>query len=223
MGHYSYLKNTTRYGSAHFYVDDKLALQVIGDSMIAWAIGDTWAKKNKTMTGVTNSNSISIELCVNSDSNYNEAYNNTVELTKNLMKKFNIPATNVVRHFDATGKPCPNSMKTNNWKKWWEFKELIKQPMVLKIDLSKSSDAVFVGDNNNNNNNNGGNEVEKPKYIRLFIHGIEAKSVTIKDGKSFLWMESIGKLVPLIEFFEILGLKVEERPYKNATAIFVEK
>ena len=156
MGHYKYLNNATRLGSAHFYVDDKLIVQTIGDSMIAWAIGDTWASKNKTMTGVTNSNSISIELCVNSDSNYNEAYNNTVELTKNLMKKFNIPATNVVRHFDATGKPCPNSMKTNNWKKWWEFKQLITEPMEYIIDTNKDSVIQLVGEKDK--------EVEKVDY-----------------------------------------------------------
>ena len=67
---------------------------------------------------------------------------------------------------------------------------------------------------------------EKPvattTYRRLFIHGIEAKSVTVENGKSYLWMESIGKLVPLVEFFEILGLKVEERAYGNGKALFVE-
>lgn len=68
----------------------------------------------------------------------------------------------------------------------------------------------------------GEKPVEETTYRRLFIHGVEAKSVTVKEGKSFLWMESIGKLVPLVEFFEILGLKVEERPYGNGKALYVE-
>lgn len=28
-------------------------------------------------------------------------------LTRELMKKYNIPASNVIRHFDVTGKLCP--------------------------------------------------------------------------------------------------------------------
>ena len=30
-----------------------------------------------------------------------------LELTKALMKKYGIPASNVIRHFDVTGKLCP--------------------------------------------------------------------------------------------------------------------
>lgn len=140
MGHYRYLNNASRPGSAHFYVDDKLAIQTVGDTMVAWAVGDNQGH-GKALNGVTNSNSISIELCVNGASNYDKAYYNVVELTKNLMKKFNIPPANVCRHFDVSRKTCPNSMKANNWAKWWEFKELIKQPIELIIDTDKDSIA----------------------------------------------------------------------------------
>lgn len=211
--HKNYNATNTRGASAHIFVDDHSVYQYVGDSLSAGSVGD-----GRGRYGLTNQNSISVEICINSDGDYERAYNNAVELVKNMMVMHNIPAERVVRHYDASRKNCPASMSANNWKLWWEFKERIKQPIELKMDLSQSSKSVYIG-----NNDNGGNEVEKPKYIRLFIHGIEAKSVTIKDGKSFLWMESIGKLVPLIEFFEILGLKVEEKPYKNATAIFVEK
>lgn len=140
MAHYRYLQGATRAGSAHYYVDDKEIIQTIGDSRVAWSVGDTWARKNRTRSDVTNYNSVSIELCINSDGNGAAAYKNMLELTKNLMRKFNIPADRVVRHFDASGKPCPGSWQANKWAKWWQFKADIKKPIEWQIDLSKSSE-----------------------------------------------------------------------------------
>ena len=79
-------------------------------------------------------------MCINSDGDYAKTYKNTVELAKNLMKKFNIPIERVVRHYDASRKSCPNHMRSNNWKAWWQFKEDIKKPIEWKIDLSKDSE-----------------------------------------------------------------------------------
>lgn len=36
-----------------------------------------------------------------------ETIKSTIELTKELMKKYDIPASNVIRHYDVTGKTCP--------------------------------------------------------------------------------------------------------------------
>ena len=58
-----------------------------------------------------NANTLNIELC---DTQKNGKYNvsdktlaNAIALTKDLMKKYNIPIENVIRHFDVTGKSCP--------------------------------------------------------------------------------------------------------------------
>lgn len=140
MAHYRYLQGATRYGSAHYYVDDMQIIQTIGDSMIAWAVGDTWARKNRTRDDVKNLNSISIELCINQGIDSAKAYKNLLELTKNLMLKFKIPPDRIVRHYDASGKPCPDSWRKNNWAKWKKFKEDIEKPIEWKIDLSKNSE-----------------------------------------------------------------------------------
>lgn len=142
MAHFRYLQNATRYGSAHYYLDDKEIIQTIGDSFVAWSIGDKWGYGNNPnrIKDAYNSNSLSIELCINSDIDEAKAYKNLVELTKNLMAKFKIPPERVIRHFDATGKSCPNSWRKNNWSKWWQFKEDIKKPIEWKIDLSKDSE-----------------------------------------------------------------------------------
>lgn len=142
MAHYKYLQNASRYGSAHYYLDDKEIIQTIGDSFVAWAIGDKWGYGNNPnrVKDAYNSNSLSIELCINSDIDKDKAYKNLVELAKNLMAKFNIPPERVIRHFDATGKSCPGSWSKNNWSQWWQFKEDIKKPIEWQIDLSKDSE-----------------------------------------------------------------------------------
>lgn len=140
LSHYRYFNGGNRNASAHYFVDDKGIIQIIGNSYSAWHCGDKWNRKYATRNDVTNSNSIGIEMCMNQDGNYDVMYRNTVELVKNLMVKFNVPADRVVRHFDASGKSCPDHMRRNNWEKWKKFKEDIKNPIEWKIDLSKDSE-----------------------------------------------------------------------------------
>lgn len=135
LAHRNYVENNARGASAHYFVDDKVIVQYVGDSLSAGSVGD-----GKGKYGITNVNSLSIEMCINSDADYAKTYKNTVELTKNLMKKFNIPIDRVVRHYDASRKSCPNHMKQNNWSKWWKFKEDIQKPIEWQIDLSKDSE-----------------------------------------------------------------------------------
>ena len=135
LNHRNYVENNKRGASAHYFVDDKVIVQYVGDSLSAGSVGD-----GRGRYGITNANSLSIEMCINSDADYAKTYKNTVELTKNLMKKFNIPIERVVRHYDASRKSCPNHMRKNNWNKWWKFKKDIQKPIEWQIDLSKDSE-----------------------------------------------------------------------------------
>ena len=137
--HYRYLQRATRYGSAHYYVDDRQIIQTIGDSRVAWSVGDNQGK-GRYLNGCTNNNSISIEMCVNADADQKKTYKNVLELTKNLMRKFKVPAERVCRHYDVSRKDCPHNFRANNWALWWQFKEEIKAPIEWRIDLSKSSE-----------------------------------------------------------------------------------
>lgn len=115
--HYLYFNGGNRQASAHYFVDDKEILQVVEDSNASWHCGD-----GKGKYGITNQNSIGIEICINSDGDYDKAVENAVKLTEHLMEKYNIPIENVVRHYDASRKICPHSMSKNNWETWYEFK-----------------------------------------------------------------------------------------------------
>lgn len=139
MAHYRYFNGGNRNASAHYFVDDKQVVQLVGDSLSAWHVGD-----GKGRYGITNANSLGIEMCINADGNYAKMYYHTVELAKNIMQKFNIPIERVVRHYDASRKSCPNHMRKSGWQAWAQFKRDIQGPIKLKIDLSKSSIATPV-------------------------------------------------------------------------------
>lgn len=138
-GHYRYFNGGNRNASAHYFVDDKQVVQLVGDSLSAWHVGD-----GRGRYGITNANSLGIEMCINVDGDYAQMYYHTVELAKNIMRKFNIPIERVVRHYDASRKTCPAHMRKSNWQAWAQFKKDIQGPIKLKIDLSKSSTAVPV-------------------------------------------------------------------------------
>lgn len=121
--HFKYFNGGNRNSSADFFVDDKKVLQINDyTKYCTWQVGD-----GKGKYGITNQNSIGIEICVNSDGDYAKAVESAVQLVKYLMKELNIPAERVVRHYDASRKNCPASMSNNNWAMWYDFKEKIKE------------------------------------------------------------------------------------------------
>ena len=123
--HYKYFNSGNKGASADFFVDDKQILQFNNYfKYVCWAVGD-----GRGIYGITNRNSISIELCINADGNYEEAYKKTIELTKHLMNTLGIPAERVVRHYDASRKPCPATMSANSWSRWWHFKSQLFSPI----------------------------------------------------------------------------------------------
>ncbi|MCD2347174.1 N-acetylmuramoyl-L-alanine amidase [Clostridium guangxiense] len=115
--HYRYFNGGDRQSSAHYFVDDKEIVQLIEDYNASWHCGDGGGRY-----GITNHNSIGVEICVNCDCNYEKSVSNAVDLVKFLMGKYNVPIDKVVRHYDASRKMCPQSMSANNWQRWWSFK-----------------------------------------------------------------------------------------------------
>ena len=116
--HFNYFNGGDRGSSADFFVDDKQILQVNDyNKYYTWHCGDGNGKY-----GITNNNSVGVEICVNSDGDYDVAFNKTVELVKMLMDVLNLPIDRVARHYDASRKNCPASMSANDWALWNTFK-----------------------------------------------------------------------------------------------------
>lgn len=121
-GNGNYFKNNIVKSSAHYFVDEKNVLQSVPDNYAAYHCGALCYKHKYCR----NSNSIGIELCSYKDNKGNyyfatETIDNAIELTKQLMKKYNISVDNVIRHYDVTGKICPAPFVNNNIA-WTNFK-----------------------------------------------------------------------------------------------------
>lgn len=115
--HKKYFLTTNRKASADFVVENDKVIQLNDyEKYFTWHCGD-----GKGEYGITNSNSIGIEMCVNSDSYRQKTINQTIKLTYKLMKELNLPISRVVRHYDASRKMCPNSMSKDNWAEWYRF------------------------------------------------------------------------------------------------------
>ncbi len=122
-----YFKNNVVKSSAHYFVDDDSITQSVPDDHIAYHCGTTGKYKHASCR---NSNSLSVELCddVKNGVIYPSAATiaNAVELVKLLMKRYKVPAANVIRHYDVTGKACPaywcgTATKDKKWKtEFWD-------------------------------------------------------------------------------------------------------
>lgn len=141
--HYRYFNTGDRSASADFFVDSTQILQVNDyNKYFSYHCGD-----GRGAYGITNRNSIGIEMCVNKDGNYATTVDNTKELVKKLLKDLGLSVDKVVRHYDASRKKCPASMSANNWFNWNVFKSelsispTIVKPLVIgdKISLSNAS------------------------------------------------------------------------------------
>ena len=122
----NYFRNVNRGASAHYFVDNNFIVQCVEDKDAAWAVGRNYGSNN--LYGiVTNENSISIEMCSVNGSIAPATFNNTVTLTKELMARYGIPASNVYRHFDVCSKQCPGwagwgTKAGDNGSEWNRFK-----------------------------------------------------------------------------------------------------
>ena len=120
---FEYFNSGNRDASADFFVDDKEIYQVNDyDKYYTWHCGDGGGKY-----GISNGNSVGIEICVNADGDYKRAFENAVTLIRQLMRELDITPERVVRHYDASRKNCPASMSKNGWALWQEFKNMITE------------------------------------------------------------------------------------------------
>ena len=131
----SYFNSGDRGASAHYFVDRSGEIREYCDpaKYYAWHCGGSLESSHHPYHGkCTNRNSIGIEICThNNGKNWEftaKAVAAAVELTKYLMKQFGVPASNVIRHYDVTGKSCP---RVPGWgavggdAEWVKFKKLI--------------------------------------------------------------------------------------------------
>lgn len=141
-----YFQKTYRGASAHYFVGHKGEVwQCVEDKDIAWHCG---ANKYKHPY-CRNSNSIGIEMCCRQNSSNgtwyfeDETVNATIVLIKELMQKYNIPASNVIRHYDVTGKVCPEPYVRDNGA-WNTFRASLTTPATSGYVVRITADVLNV-------------------------------------------------------------------------------
>ncbi len=122
--HARYLKGAdarNRSVSWHFTVDDKIIFQHLPTNEMGWHAG---ARANLV--------SIGIELCVNSDGDFERTKKNAQWLIRKLMDDLNIPLSRVVTHYDWTKKNCPQNLLPT-------FEQFKRGVVTVAIDSTPSS------------------------------------------------------------------------------------
>lgn len=97
-----YFAGGNRQASAHYFIDDGSIYEYADPSVATWHCGDGHGRY-----GITNNNSIGIEVCNNGGPYTAKEIDRLTWLVQRLMKQYGVPASRVVRHYDASRKMCP--------------------------------------------------------------------------------------------------------------------
>lgn len=121
------INSTDKFAPANYRVDkDSTIWCLVKPTDIAWHCGTTGTYFHQYCR---NSNSIGIEIysMVNSYGQYyfqEDEINVTAKLVASLMKSYNIPISNVIRHYDVTHKICPEPFVRDS-SQWENFIKLV--------------------------------------------------------------------------------------------------
>lgn len=141
-GNANYFKSVDRQASAHYFVDKTSIYEVVAPNLVAWHCGD-----GNGAYGITNANSIGIELCPEADGSIHaQTLANALWLGKKLMSDYGISYDNNVRHYDASRKNCPQYLNTDGrWTKWYAFKAQLNTPTVAAPVAPPAPTVTFSG------------------------------------------------------------------------------
>lgn len=117
-----YFARTKTGTSAHYFVDENEVCQSVQDTDVAWHCGS----KNPRHPYCRNANSIGIEMCDSVDGVPEDVRSLTVSLVQELMSRYGIDSSHVLRHYDVTGKRCPAPW-VDNPAEWMEFKKMLEE------------------------------------------------------------------------------------------------
>lgn len=143
-----YFKSINRGASAHFFADEDSIWQCVLEKDIAWHCGsETGFYKHPACR---NSNSIGIELCCKQDPSggwyfERQTVENGLWLAAGLAAAYRIPAANILRHFDVTGKICPEPWVREE-RVWNDFKERVVLAMQNVPEWQKNAFYRLVND-----------------------------------------------------------------------------
>ena len=137
-----------RAASAHYIIDDRTVVQCLPENEVGFHCGDKPYKVYRP-AGLQlisdaprltpNYFTIGIEMCVNEGGNWALTTEHTVALTAELLLKYGLnPYKALLRHFDVTGKPCPQPfLDLHHWNNF-------RQQVVYRTQLLDQLSAPAV-------------------------------------------------------------------------------
>lgn len=117
-----YFARTITGTSAHYFVDRNAVMQSVDEGDTAWHCGSDHPRHPYCR----NSNSIGIEMCDSVDGVPDDVKSLTVSLVQELMSRYGLDPSHVLRHYDVTGKRCPAPW-VDNPAEWMEFKKMLEE------------------------------------------------------------------------------------------------
>lgn len=180
-----YFGAQNRNASAHYFVDATSIYHVVNDSRAAWHVGDGGGKY-----GITNANSIGIEMCPTASGIPEATQNLTIELIKSLQANNGISDANVIRHYDASRKNCPQYLNLDgNWTAWNSFKAKLTTPSATTEAAVEKEKGDFDGMTTTQKEN-----VIKDMWVQVFGRLPE-------QGTIDKWVEQINIGVSFIDLY----------------------
>lgn len=141
MNHFTYFNNLRgRYASAHFFVDKTTKLLIIPLNEIAYHANDGSRRGVSALKPNANFLSIGIELCVERNGTFHpKTIEHAEEVAVELCKRYKLnPLTDIVRHYDVTGKNCPAPW-VKDGSKFTAFKKGVNASLGNKATATKAS------------------------------------------------------------------------------------
>ena len=188
--HATAMKNGNLAGTVHYYVDSKSVYQTLNHSDGAWAVGD-----GKGKYGITNRNSINIEICVNPETDYYKAVDKAEQLAAQLLKQYGWGTDRLKRHYDASRKNCPRRIQAEG--RWPEF---VKKTAAYMAGTTSTSTNT-ADKTTNTSTTKGADYMFNPELVKLGSTGTSvlllqeiliARGFKGKNGKALTLDRSAG-------------------------------
>lgn len=224
----TYFANAYRGASAHYCVDDSSIYQCVEDKNISWHCGTDGTYYHKYCR---NSNSIGIEvkpLKINASSIRaddkdwyftDKTIQNTIDLVKMLMKKYNIPIENVIRHYDVTHKWCPRPFmgtdintyyKTTGDAQWQKFKTRLNNEIKGEDDMTKEEVNALLRGANTAESAWAKEEIEKAKEYGI-TDGSRMQGYATRQETAIMVERSMDKTLKKIDELNAKIDKISEK------------
>lgn len=118
--HAIYLRYTNEESTSwHYTVDEDEIYHHIPDGEVAWHASDRLQNPGGNLNG------IGIELCVNSDGDFEKTFDNAARLVAVLLDTYGLDIADIRQHADFTNKNCPEHIRNAN--RMDEFREKVRE------------------------------------------------------------------------------------------------